>query len=295
MSAWIKSVPYYGLIASPFVYEAYVKAKTIHKKYEPKRDPGQPLTGFVKYELRKIGVHKPIAVQMEGAGTEGSATTNGNTIYVGFSHDCSSRLEKILYEQHELEELLEKDPSNKALVEAINKTERDLDRYRFVIQHEGTHIKNHDQEKSIIANAAMPFILCGALYTLNSRLFSASHPTFKTQVGKLALGVTATVSGRMAVRQYDKYREYRADAGVCDDAHVLKAGIEILKQHEKDKAAELIEQVPGLSYETLQQPFYQGCYAIFNNTHPRPLIRVERLEKRLAQLTRARNTHEKIS
>ncbi|MFI5332789.1 MAG: hypothetical protein ACHQVS_01680 [Candidatus Babeliales bacterium] len=280
----IGTAAYYGLIAYPFWANAYKKIKVINEKYDKNIDPGQPITGFVQYELGKIGINKPIPVQMEKTRNEGSAETNGRTISLGFSHDGTSKLEKILVEQQRLVKLLDEDPSNESIKDAIKKTEYDLDWYQFLVQHEGTHIKNHDNEKDLIAHVITPFILCGATRGLNSLIFTSPKPTIGTYAGKIALGLTAVFLGKLAIMQYAKHKEYKADDGVQDDPYVLKAGIEHFKQHEKKQAEEFIKKNPGTSYEELQRFPFSVFYSIHHISHPVPLKRAQRLEQRLAGL-----------
>ena len=99
--------------------------------------------------------------------------------------------------------------------------------WRYIIQHECSHIKNNDSHKRVFLESASMFCLAGLITTL------PIEKSPRLSIACCAASLAAIVGGNIA---YARSQEQRADDGVQNDADVLQGGIHFFREsHQQTK------------------------------------------------------------
>lgn len=162
----------------------------------------------------------------------------------------------------------------------IEKIDRELDGIRGILNHEINHIKNKDNFHFGIACIAIPFlthpIFRGMSILLKPTTLSTSIPLFKSCLTAFGKDTTNTQI-RMA---YQRHREQQADDNVQAKKSYLTGLARTLRLHHAFKEEQL----------SITNPSAVALIRIESLSHPHPLKRAEKLERRAAALADAEQT-----
>lgn len=150
--------------------------------------------------------------------------------------------------------------------------------YKAVIQHEGTHLKNNDQMKLLIAGLVTSGV--GTLFVLSVfKWLDFPAATTLQSVAQLAAKGFVTINYFIIIllisRAYSRYLEQRADDGIADNIEILQATAnDCRKQVDNYKIS---DEYYGVSFK-------ERIFRKFFDTHPANEQRAQRFEQRIAKL-----------
>ena len=174
------------------------------------------------------------------------------------------------------------------LTKAEDALRKELNMYRFTIQHEGNHIKNNDIRNRSLTHIAVPL----AVYS-GEKLIQAfrNAPRSTPGIAKSALLIPYGFAKlKLLLTIFEKHSqsiEQRADDQVMNDVGVLEGGLTYFKRaHTQDfeqYKAEMKAKNIQLTDETLKKEF-ENRMAEHDSSHPPLLERIQKIESRIALL-----------
>jgi len=156
-----------------------------------------------------------------------------------------------------------------------------IDKWRAILQHEGSHIKNNDLVLRAAANIALPFVTHGSVKAIRNLIPIAKKTRsflgeqlikIPTALGKNAITTNATMA------MY-RYQEQRADESISNDINLLNGFKRVLCDIES-------ATVEHLAQFNLSPELMERCRWVdsFGQEHPLPKKRIERIDQRIALL-----------
>lgn len=136
-------------------------------------------------------------------------------------------------------------PTDKDELEAAT---AELQEHIGVLDHEFTHYKNHDLQNSLVVASLLNIGIYGAFFTYEYKMLSEKLRTaseFKKWLYTCITSAGLTVTTNLLNSWYSRYVEARADEGIRNEAHILKAMIRFFK-HEQEKVKELLTNAGAL-------------------------------------------------
>ncbi len=147
--------------------------------------------------------------------------------------------------------------------------QRKINQHKAILQHEAAHLKNHDSERLLAACSAIP-VITHLIFRKVNNFFTQS--SFMKQFLKIPGGIGLILANVAIFQAYKRHREYKADEGIQDN--LLKVFNVFLKNH--------ANEMNGVT--KLRTPLEKRLFHIFLNSHPWPVDRVKRIEKRIRKL-----------
>ena len=276
----------WGIAAGPFFTQAAITAQFVadeEKKLNFVPNASKNVQEFAYEELKKIGINDPTTIDIKcGIDTEtpSPGVAYSKTIWINPKDD--------LNDNH----------------------------YRFILQHEGTHILNKDLIYDIPANAIVPLITHFGLKKIRSLAsITQAAPTAIPSMGrsllKIPTGFGKFFTNTMIYNAYSRYKEQRADEGTQDDPIILQAGADWCKKNYLDNKNNMLKSIFMSSFvngfvkesgskhqidAAKSKQFIEDllCKYILDpilhiETHPHPLDRATRFEARIAKLKEQEN------
>jgi len=265
---------YYLLTAGPSAFVYLCLALNNSDEYVEKlKDPSELEKQFVYEQLQNAGVlnHHLLSVKVDQ-----KLGYAAHSIYGVVSIDpyiTKPNLNNLLKKQKLLQ-----NPSSFSLLfgqpkKELENTQSKIDQHKAILQHEAAHFNNHDSARFLAACSTIPVITHLAFTKVNN-LFTKS--SFMKQLLKIPGGIGLILANVALFQAYKRHREYKADEGVTNDVTLLTAFNVFLQNH--------ADGINGAI--KLWTPLQKELFHIFLNSHPWPIDRIKRIEKRIEKVKR---------
>lgn len=288
----------FGIAVGPLWKTSFQYTKTLLTDHSIFFDEDSSVKEFCHNEIKSIGLDSSkILVKAAPANLQSHAGASSNAIFLCQGKDSLNKklLKKTAlypyyksvlnseYKAHQTPEQIEYMKTQLAKEEQLD---NELNEYRFIVQHEANHIKNNDVRNGCIAAFAIPLIThaCFSLLKRKTPLTTLGN------LRKIPAGLGKSSINFLAIAQYRRYTEQRADDGVNNDKEVLQGGLSFFKKHHENLEALIL--AADISSDDLQKAKVKDVvktaaewtFYISDPYHATPLTRSKKLEDRLKKL-----------
>jgi hypothetical protein len=222
-------------------------------------DPNQEVTDFITSELKKIATKTNIAIKIHPT--------------YSINYPIASLSNHILIAQYVADEITE------ALK---NNDQKTLNKWRAVMQHEATHIKNNDLFWRSATDLTTPVITHALFHIIwhivsNKAKINFSYTWLGEQYMKVTIAMYKLVTTHCIRMALYRYHEKQADNGIVNDIELLNG----MKTFLND-----FETITIKNYGNISPIQYKIVRWInnFYEEHPLPTDRIKRLDQRITLL-----------
>lgn len=273
-----------GIAAYPLLEQAVEYFSIDERMTNTHQDASTEITGFIHELMEQYGVKNPHKVIIK-LGKEYCSGTN--ILMIEWLHEKSefSLLESLIFQYNNLDNSQESETLMMLIYQQIGS-----------IEHEISHIKNHDCKKRILSLAAFSVATFGASKLLEYYLTEPSPyiqrltrtADWKAKLGyNLLSGILLAKINKHIFYKICRNQERAADAMISDNAFILLAKVNLHTTiYETDK--QQVERQYGTLISWLCQKI-PSLYLFFDWEHPTSYERAQTFASRLVKILNQEN------